>query len=199
MFSISPTGKPDRPIEERLRDDKLPEGGKAADPAIAGTDIGGGARVGDQFIAGEADAAGMHDVGMEIDQAREHELAGGIKRLHAARWRDLGLKRGDHGIANADIAATAQTLAGIQHLATADHEVVGVVRPEGRGSRCCLLNEAGRGDRRAGAVQERPASHVIHGLAPRLRCRPGHHGNRGCYIPVSWRANASDASGAAPK
>jgi len=41
---------------------------------------------------------------VEVDEARQDELACGVEHLRAARRRDLGLDGRDRGIANADVA-----------------------------------------------------------------------------------------------
>ena len=46
-----------------------------------------------------------------------------------ARGRNLVLDRLDHAPANADVALSAQRLAGVEHVAALDHEVELVVRP----------------------------------------------------------------------
>ncbi len=72
----------------------------------------------------QPDAAARQDMGVEVDEARQDELASGVEHLRAARRRDLGLDGHDRGIADADVSPSPQVLAGIEHLAAADHEIV---------------------------------------------------------------------------
>ena len=116
----------------RRGDAEMLEGREAAGAGVARAHIGRGAGEGHQLVAGQADAGARQDVGVEVDEARQDELARGVEHLRAARRRDLGLDGGDHGVADADVPPAAQVLAGIDHLAAADDEIVGIVRPEGR-------------------------------------------------------------------
>ncbi len=90
----------------RLGDTEMLEGGKTAGAGIARAHIGGGAGVRHQLVAREADAAAGQDMGVEVDEARQHELARGVEHLRAACRRDLRLDGHDRGIANADVAST---------------------------------------------------------------------------------------------
>jgi hypothetical protein len=86
---------------------------------------------------------------MEIDEARQNELARSVECLDAAGGRDFWFDRSYPGIADTDVAFAAQALAGIDHLSAANDEVVGIGRPKWLGSRLCLLD---RLDRRNGST-----------------------------------------------
>src|SRR5262245_668812 len=101
------------------------EGGKAADARVARAYIGGGAGVRHQLVARQPEAAARQDMGMEVDEAGQDELPGGVERLGTARCGDLRLDGGNERIANADVAPPLKALAGIQHLATAHDKVEG--------------------------------------------------------------------------
>ena len=86
------------------------------------------------------------DVAVQIDEARRHQLAGGVDHAQRARGRDVGLDRLDQAVADADVALAAQRLARVEHVAALDHEVELVVRPHGGGGRA----EAARSGQREG-------------------------------------------------
>src|SRR5260370_12602964 len=78
---------------------------------------------------------------MQVDQTRRHQLARGVDGLRGAGGRDLVLDRLDHAPANADVAFSAQRLAGIEHGTALDDEIEFVGRPHPgvgvSGERCC--------------------------------------------------------------
>ena len=84
------------------------------------------------------------DVAMQVDQSRRRQLAGGVEHAERARCGDVGFERLDQAVTDADVAAAAQGLGGIEHLGALDHEIELVVRPHGgaggtgtRGERAC--------------------------------------------------------------
>ena len=142
------------------------EGREAAGAGVTRAYIGRGAGVGHQLVARQADAGAGQDMGVEVGQARQHELARGIEVLRAARRRDFRLDRGDQGIADADVPLAAQVLAGIDDLPAADDQVVRIGRAESPGLRLGFLDQSRGGNGRTGRLQERPACHFVHGFSP---------------------------------
>ena len=61
---------------------------------------------------------------MEIDEAGRDELAGNVDTLDGARGRNARLDRGELAVLDSEISLAAELLAGIEHLAVRDHEVV---------------------------------------------------------------------------
>ena len=60
---------------------------------------------------------------VQIDEARRHQLAGGIEHAQRARLGNIRLDRLDQPKADADVALAAQRLAGIEHIAAFDKQV----------------------------------------------------------------------------
>ncbi len=117
----------------------------------------------DQFVRRDADRRAVRvDVAVQVDQARRHQLAGGIDRLECARRRDVRLDRLDETIADTDVAFAAQRLARVEHVAALDHEIEFVIRPHGGAGRA---QAARRGER------ERTGSDK------KIATRRGGHGN----------------------
>ena len=121
----------------RLRHDVTAQRREVVDAGIAGRNRRGGALKLRQFVGGNPDrrAIGV-DVAVQVDQARRHQFARCVDRLRRARGRNLRLDRLDHAPANADVAFSAQRLAGIEHVAALDHEVELVVRAHRGVGRC---------------------------------------------------------------
>jgi hypothetical protein len=91
--------------------------------------------MGDKFIGGYADGRTVGiDMAVQVDQARRHQLAGGIDDAQCTRIRDICLHRLDRTKSDSDIAAATQRLAGIEHIATLDKQIEFVIRPH-RGMR----------------------------------------------------------------
>ena len=61
---------------------------------------------------------------VQVDQPRCHELAGRVDPLHGAIGRDAGRHGGDLAVPDADVALGAQLLAGIEHIAVGDDQLV---------------------------------------------------------------------------
>jgi hypothetical protein len=78
----------------------------------------------------ECRAVGI-DVAVQVDQARRHQLAGGVEHAQRPLRRDVGLERLDHPIADADVAPAPQRLARVEHVAALDDEIELVVRTHG--------------------------------------------------------------------
>ena len=114
----------------RLRHDVAAQRRKIVDAGIAGRDQRGGALELREFVGGNADrrAIGV-DMAVQVDQARRHQLAGGVDGLGRARRRNVVFDRLDHAPADADVAFAPQRLAGIEHVAALDDEIELVVRP----------------------------------------------------------------------
>jgi hypothetical protein len=86
---------------------------------------------------------------VQVDEARRHQPAGGVDRAQRPRRRDVRFDRLDHAVADADVAAAAQPLAGVEHVAVLDDEVELVVGAEGEG---------GSGDERSGGAGQEAAA-----------------------------------------
>src|SRR5206468_4136715 len=92
------------------------------------------------------------DVGVQIDQARSHDLAGGAENPQGFISRNIGLERLDHAKADADVTPGPEILTRIEHLAALDDEIELVVRSHGgdRGA----APEAGERTQRRGAGEK---------------------------------------------
>ena len=64
-----------------------------------------------------------------IDETGRHQLAGRIDHAQGTGLGNIRLDRFDHTEAYADVAAAAQRLTGIKHIATLDEQVEFVIRP----------------------------------------------------------------------
>jgi hypothetical protein len=104
-------------------------------------------------------------MGMDVYQARRHQLAGDIEHAQRALPRDVGLHCLDHAPTDADVATPAQVLAGIEHLAALDDEVELVVRARG-GERGTATHCAGADrQQRSGLGEELAAGRNVHGVS----------------------------------
>ena len=113
-------------------DDEAAEGGEVVGAGIARRDAAWSCLECDQLVGRNADRRAVReDVRVQVDQARRHELAGGVEHAQRACGRDVGLERLDHAEADADVALAAQVLARIEHVAALDDEIELVVRPHG--------------------------------------------------------------------
>ena len=66
---------------------------------------------------------------VKIDEARRHQLAGRIDHAQGTSLGNIWLDRLDHTKPYADVAAAAQRLTGIEHIAALDQQVEFVIRP----------------------------------------------------------------------
>ena len=100
---------------------------------VAGRHHRGGAGELHQLVGGNADRRAVREgVRVQIDQPRRHQLAAGIEHAIGAFWRDAGLDRFDHPVANADVALAAQLLARVEHVGVAHQQIELVVRSHRR-------------------------------------------------------------------
>ena len=88
---------------------------------------------------------------VQVDQAGRHQLARGIEHALRPLGRNIGLDRLDQPEADADIAAAAQRLADVEHVAALDDEIELVVRPHGGARR---PGHGGGKRERSGRAQE---------------------------------------------
>ncbi len=101
------------------------EASKGVGAGIASAHIGGRCRERHEFIRRDADGGAIGiDMGVEIDQAGRHQLALGVDTVLGTIGRNAGLDGHDLAEADADVADAAQIHAGIDDLATADHEII---------------------------------------------------------------------------
>ena len=91
---------------------------------------------------------------VQVDQAGRHQLARGIEHALRPLGRNIGLDRLDQPEADADIAAAAQRLADVEHVAALDDEIELVVRPHGGARR---PGHGGGKRERSGTCQKRAA------------------------------------------
>jgi len=98
-------------------------------------------------------------VGVQVDESRGHELAGGVDPLDRPIGGDARCDRRDLAELDADVPLPTQSLARVEHLAVGDHQLVfrrriGRVEAPWRG-KARRLRETGRGLRRGGAGHRR--------------------------------------------
>ena len=128
-------GKPTRQADARNVDEaeeagarlghrEVLERAEGVPAAIAGGYRGGGGGDGHQLVGGQPQAQVRHEMGMQIHQAGCHELPRRIDPLHAPGGGNAGREPGDLAEPDADVQAAAEALAGVQHLAPRDDEVV---------------------------------------------------------------------------
>ena len=103
-----------------MTDDGAAEGGKGVGAGIACRDERRRALVGNELVAGDADGGARIDVGVQVDQAGRHELAGGRQQALRLVGGYVGRERLDQAEAHADVALGSEVLAGIEHLAALD-------------------------------------------------------------------------------
>ena len=105
------------------------EGGEVVRARVARRHQRGGALERNQLVGRDADRRAVRiDVGVQIDEPRQHQLAGGVEHAVGARRRNVGLDRRDLAEAEADVALAAQLLRRVEQLAALDHQVELVVR-----------------------------------------------------------------------
>ena len=105
------------------------EGGEIVRAGVARRNTGGGALVDDRLVRRNADGRPVGiNMAVQIDQARRHQFAGGVDHAQRPCFRNLRLNRFDHAEADSDVAAAAQRLAGVEHVAAFDEQVELVVR-----------------------------------------------------------------------
>ena len=159
----------------RLADDGAAEGGEVVGARVARRDQRRRALEGDQLVGGNADGRAVgEDVGVQVDEARRHELAGGVE--HALSALSAGMSASSASIsaeADADIALGPEVLAGIEHLAALDH--AGRTCRSGPWPRAPALRQArsprARGRKPTGKRQELAARGREHGrFLPKLFC-----------------------------
>ena len=138
-------------------------GGEGARARVAGGHRRGGALVKHQLVGRDADTTG-EDMRVQVDQTRNDEATCSIHDPIGPRRGDVGLKRFDAAVANADVQLSAQLLAGVEHVAALDDKVELVGRPHG---------SAGLGGHDPGCehctdtCDELPTIERGHGLCPR--------------------------------
>lgn len=114
----------------RLGHDEPAQRRQIVDPGIACRDDGRRGLELHQLVGGNPDGRAVRvDVTMQIDETGHHELACRVDALQRALGGDRLLHRLDDAPADADIASGTQRLAGVEHLAAADHQIVLVGRP----------------------------------------------------------------------
>ena len=85
-----------------------------------------------QFVRRNSDRGTVRvDVAVQVDETGRHQLAAGIEHAQRPRGRDVGLDGFDQAEADADVAAAAQRLAWVEHVATLDEKIELVVRTHG--------------------------------------------------------------------
>ena len=102
----------------------------------AGIDEGGGAAARRQRVGVDAQGrAAPIDMGVQVDQARDHEPAAGVEDLPGAFDRQPGLQGGDAAVAEPDIELPVDPGTGIDHPTVADYEIEQLDPPAGAGRR----------------------------------------------------------------
>ena len=113
----------------------------------------------DKLVRGNADRGAIGiNMRMQIDEARRHQLSGGIEHALRLVGGNVRFERLDQPEPDTDIALSAQRLARIEHVAALDHEIEFVVWPH-RGVR--RMGEGGQGEsaRAAKEVTTRKGRH----------------------------------------
>jgi hypothetical protein len=129
---------------------RLPRDEAAKRSKVVGTGIPrryarGRALIRNQLIGRNADGRAIGiDVRVEVDEPRRHELPSGVEDALRALRRDIGFERLDHTEADADIAPSAQALAGIEHVAALDHKIELVIWAHGGGRRTLAQRSEGK-------------------------------------------------------
>ncbi len=122
-----------------------------------------------ELVGRNADRGAIRiDVRMQVDEARRHQLAGGVERAQRPARRNVGFERLDEAVADADVAPCPQRLAGVEHFTALDDEIELVLGPHG-GARGMVEACGGRPERgRAGTDEKIAARNNGHGVPPAM-------------------------------
>jgi hypothetical protein len=113
-----------------LSRDEAAESGEVVGTGVARRNTGGGALMRNELVGRNTDgrAVGI-DMGVEVDEPRRDQLTSGIEHLPRACNRNIRFESLDHPKADADVAFSAQALAGVEHIAALDHQVEFIIGP----------------------------------------------------------------------